>query len=133
MRNEKSWRTCLECGTNVYKSVNGKYCSDLCGFRYRRKHGTTIRPGPANYSEVQCAICLGRFYPTKYEALRGARYCSATCAHQGQPATRLAKLRFVPKKEFTCRYCGTDNWCMPRQIRKYCDQKCYWAHRGRRV
>lgn len=85
---------CLYCGVDFTAlTVTQKYCSRLCGARYRRKHkGENLNPSVT----FNCSQC-GKIVVTEEGSNdRRSRFCSETCEkkfwrhpHWENPTTRI--------------------------------------------
>jgi hypothetical protein len=123
-RGQKVSRICLQCGKFSEQGSNSKYCSNRCGWHYRKEHGTSIRGA---YNQRNCEICQKSFFVNKW--MPYSKYCSQKCAFKGQRATRHKGMIRSRSKEYKCRECNKTNLCGLIQRRKFCDQQCYWRWR----
>ncbi len=84
-------KKCLQCNKEIPESNRGrKYCSPLCGSRYRRAE-------KRRNTERECAHCGTGFVVTK--TTRMQKFCTSKCCAQYQEAHRK-------QPDNTCDFCG---------------------------
>lgn len=123
---EKLSLFCVECSAPIVKESHGKYCSNKCGARYRKKHGNSIR---GNYIEKKCILCNKAFYTplnkSKWRNTQESKYCSKKCMFKGNRATRHRINKRAIILEYVCKYCHTTQVTPSHRRRKFCNQDCF--------
>ncbi|MEK6879550.1 MAG: hypothetical protein AABY22_08085 [Nanoarchaeota archaeon] len=123
-------RLCIECGRIFKGSFNAKFCSNKCGFHYRRKTGVSNRANKGNQIEKICVICGKKFYANK-GGIDKVKFCSVMCMG-------LSKRRMGVKNiknsiiEFTCKNCGKYFYKYFYNLAKFCCRKCYDEYRRKK-
>lgn len=116
-------KLCLNCGKIITFKKQGnhkKYCSNNCGYHYRKKSGLSVR---GNLMTQECKICGKKFYINKSQKKVGYKFCSVKCSSKYLGVMR-SKER-VKKKKFLCKNCGKEFYDYGYKIRKYCKIECF--------
>ena len=119
-------RVCLECG-KLFKSknYNAKYCSESCGYLFRKGTGISIREGRI---KLICKVCKKPYYVMN-SIKDKSNYCSKKCSAIGISL----KDRLRKKVECVCKFCGKKFFAYSshKLLRKYCSRECYDRKRER--
>lgn len=116
---------CIECGKLFQGSIKAqhKFCSNKCGFRYRRKTGITMR---GKQIKTNCELCGKIFFNNRTQK---GKFCSRLCAdkgeHRNNPKTGCSTIEII------CRECKKPFYDSLYNLRKYCSKECYWKFRLR--
>ena len=109
---------CLECGKSFKAKIrsNAKFCSNKCGYAYRRRTGISKR---GNQIKFNCLVCKKEFYKNKSDI---KKYCCKKCADAGRvPPIRNMNRNIV---ENICKNCGKRFHKEFYKLAKFCNRKC---------
>lgn len=115
----------MECGKLIKVSVKAgtKFCSNTCGYLYRKNTGYSSR---SKLPKHKCEVCGREYYKGKYytKGNRNTRFCSLKCSGQ---AMRVSSKDLSKQKVSNCRYCGKEFWYYSQhgRKRKLCSKDCY--------